>query len=71
MLNTQGLKGVMVRNGDTQETLAAALGLSLSRLNAKINMREGADFTLSEVIAIVNRYSLHNSEIEEIFFAHE
>lgn len=60
---------VMVKNQDTQGTLAKAMGLSLSRLNAKINERGGAAFTQSEIAFIIQRYSLTNDEAMEIFFA--
>ncbi len=69
MLNKALLKSVMTRYGDTQENLAMALGLSLSRLNAKINERDGAEFTLTEIRTIVERYSISIEEVQDIFFA--
>lgn len=39
MLDKALLRSKMVAYEDTQRTLAAALGISLSRLNAKINER--------------------------------
>lgn len=39
----------MRKHDETQATLAKKLGLSLSRLNAKINNTNGADFTRPEI----------------------
>jgi hypothetical protein len=55
--------------GDRQEDLAKALGLSLSRLNAKINETDGAEFTQSEITAIKFRYHLTAEEVDAMFFA--
>lgn len=59
----------MAKFGDTQETLAKALGLSLSRLNAKINERDGASFNQNEMSVIISRYSLTQNDAMSIFFA--
>lgn len=53
--------------GDTQAILAEALGISLSRLNAKINETDGAEFTQSEIIFIKVRYHLTAEEADAIF----
>ena len=69
-----------VRNGDLlkrhiafndrkQATLAEALGISLSRLNAKINNSSGAEFNPAEVAFIRNRYGLSDAETDEIFYS--
>ena len=55
--------------GDRQEDLANALGISLSRTNAKINETDGAEFTLSEMRIIKFRYHLTAEEVDAIFFA--
>lgn len=62
------LMSVMTRNGDTQETLASAMGISLSRFNAKINERDGAAFNQSEMQFIIERYNLTADEAMQIFF---
>lgn len=62
------LKSKMVEFGDTQATLAAAIGISLSRLNAKINGTEGAEFSLGEVRSIQKRYHLDAQQTSDIFF---
>lgn len=67
-MNKASLKGFMALNGDTQETLASALGMSLSRFNAKINERDGAEFTQSEICAMVNRYQMTPEEAAATFF---
>lgn len=54
--------------GDTQEMIADAIGISVQRLNAKINQTGGAEFTMSEIRAIKIRYNLTAEEVDEIFF---
>ena len=56
----------MVKYGDTQETLANAMNISLSRLNAKINCN-GAEFTQNEILFIKQRYNLSASDVDAIF----
>ena len=55
--------------GDTQEVLAKELGISLSRLNAKINETDGAEFKQNEIRFFRNRWNLTPEEVDQIFFA--
>lgn len=68
-MNKRELLSVMVKYGDTQGSLANAMGLSLTRFNAKINERGNAAFTQSEMAFIIERYSLCDSEAMKIFFS--
>lgn len=68
-MNKASLKAAMVEYGDTQETLASAMGISLSRLNAKINERNGATFTQSEMRFIISRYQFDEARAMRVFFA--
>lgn len=68
-MNTALLKSVMVRFGDTQSDLANVLNLSLSRTNAKLHERNGAEFTQKEIAVIIRRYNLTPAEYTAIFFA--
>lgn len=61
------LRSIMIKNGDTQAALAEAMGISLSRLNAKIN-NNGAEFKQAEILFIKKRYKLTAKEVNEIFF---
>ena len=54
--------------GDTQAILAEALGMSLSRLNAKINEINGAQFRMSEIKFFRDRWHLTPEEVDQIFF---
>ena len=54
--------------GDTQQILAEAMNMSLSRLNAKINETDGAEFTQSEITFIKIRYHLTAEDVDLIFF---
>ncbi len=61
------LRSFMVRFSDTQESLANAMNISLSRLNAKINSN-GAEFTQKEILFIKERYNLSAADVDAIFF---
>lgn len=58
----------LAKHGDTQTSLSDAMGVSLSRLNAKINNKPGADFTQPEMEFIAVRYGLTAKKIQDIFF---
>lgn len=68
MNNSRMLKGIITMNDGSQSVLAEAMGLSLSRLNAKINETD-AEFTQSEIAFIRDRYRLSKSQVCDIFFA--
>lgn len=68
-MNSALLKSYIVRYDHTQGRLADAMGLSLSRLNAKINGTGGADFSQTEIAFIKERYHLSNRDVISIFFA--
>lgn len=67
-MNKNLLNSFMARFGDTQKTLDA-MGISLSRLNAKINETGGAEFVQSEMDFIATRYQLSADDVVNIFFA--
>lgn len=69
-MNKQLLKGLIIANDGNQSTLAEAMGISLSRLNAKIN-ETGAEFSQSEIAFIRDRYKLNKSQVVDIFFSHD
>lgn len=62
------LKARMKEHGDTQATLSKAIGLSLSRFNAKLNRTGGAEFDVAEIRAIKRLYGLSPEEVDNIFF---
>lgn len=57
----------MKAHGDTQESLADALGISRTRLTAKIN--GVSDFRQLEMLFIKKRYDLTADEVDDIFFS--
>lgn len=65
-MNKDLLRSHMVKNHDTQQTLAEALGISLSCLNAKINSTR-SEFRQSEILEIKNRYRLTGDDVADIF----
>lgn len=67
-MNKNLLKSHMASKGDTQAVLAKEMGLSLSRLNAKINGTSSAEFTQTEIAFIASRYKLSPKELEAVFF---
>lgn len=68
-MNKRKLNAVMQLHGESQQTLAEYLQMSLSRLNAKINEYRGAQFRQNEIAAIQEHYNLSAEEVNEIFFA--
>ena len=54
--------------GDVYLDLAQYLGLSLSRLTAKINETSGAEFNQGEIRKIREKYNLSNEDVIQIFF---
>lgn len=67
-MNKNLLNSVMAKFGDNQSKLAKLLGISLSRVNAKIN-ENNAQFTQSEIAEIRRHYHLSPDDVMEIFFA--
>ena len=65
MTDKKEFRAEMVRFGDRQEDLAAALGMSTVTLSAKINGER--DFTQGEITLIAMRYSLTAEAIMRIF----
>ena len=65
-MNSNLLKSVIVKHGDTQEKLAEAMGLSVSALNLRINGH--IEFRRNEINYIKQRYDLTPAEVDEIFF---
>lgn len=67
-MNKDKLLAAIKAFGERQEDLADAIGLSRTRLSAKIHSRNNASFTQPEIAAIKKRYSLSDVEVNEIFF---
>ena len=65
-MNKQLLKAKIAEHGDTQAKLAAAIGISASNLNDKINGK--VSFRQNEIASIRNRYGLSAQEVDLIFF---
>lgn len=63
------LRAWMARNGDTNQTLARALGISAPSFSKKINAVH--DFRQTEIQKIINRYNLSAAAVERIFFDNE
>ena len=68
-MNKKEFEAIMKRNGDTQQKLAEAIGISRITLNNKINERKGAVFTAPEIAIIKKRYSMRPEDVELIFFS--
>ena len=67
-MNKRRLKSLMALHGDTGSTLAKVLGISETRFSAKLNERNGAEFTKTEIGEIICRYKLSPDDVTEIFF---
>ena len=68
MMNEKLLKSFMAKYGDTQQSLADALGISRSRINSKIKGK-GASFRQNEIWAIKKRYHMSADDVDAVFFA--
>ncbi len=68
-MNKRLFESKMKIYGDTNATLAKAIGISPQRLSAKKNGTNNADFNRLEIDKIKQRYSLTIEEINSIFFA--
>ena len=69
MNNILLFKSYMVKNGDTQATLAEAIGLPQSAISTRINGK--ILFRQDEINSIRKRWDLSDSETVDIFFADE
>ena len=67
-MNKALLESKMKLFGDNQSKLADALGISLTRFNAKLNATNGAEFTQGEIQKVKDRYNLTGEEVDAIFF---
>ena len=68
-MKTSLLLSIVKMHGDTQEDLAVAIGISRTRLSAKLHERNGASFTQPEIAAIKKRYSMSDETLNEVFFS--
>lgn len=69
-MNKRKLESLMTLHGDTQVSLAKAMGIHFTTLNAKINQR-GAEFNQSEISFMIDRYRMSKADIIECFFTPE
>lgn len=67
-MNKRELESVMKKYGDTQSSLAKAIGISRGSLNSKINETKKAVFNQPEMAVIKKRYRLNSTDFERIFF---
>ncbi|MGN1004075.1 MAG: hypothetical protein ACI4O5_04490 [Oscillospiraceae bacterium] len=68
-MNVNLLKGKIKERALTQEDVAEKMGVSLSRFNAKLNERGGAEFSLGELQALKSILALTSRQVDQIFFA--
>ena len=66
-MNRALLRSLMALHGDTNKTLAEALGITEQSLSAKAN-ENGTEFKQGEITKIKDRYKLTAAEIDAIFF---
>ena len=59
----------MKKHGDRQSDLAKYIDISPQRFSAKINEKDGAEFTKGEIGRIKKKYNLSAKRVDEIFFA--
>lgn len=69
-MNKKKLRILLLENDDNQGKLAEYLGISQQTLSKKINEKEGAEFSQTEIKLIKEKYNMSAEEVDEIFFAH-
>lgn len=69
MFNKDFFLELIKNGGDSQQTLAKALGLHTSTLNRKINGK--LEFMVPEMLFICKRYQLSNPVRTTLFFYNE
>lgn len=62
------LRSLMYLNGDSQRELAKFLGLTEQTVSAKINEKNGSEFTQGEITMMKDRYHLTPEDVDAIFF---
>ena len=67
-MNKKMLESKMKLFGDTNFSLAKAIGISPQSLSAKKNGTNGKEFTQSEIKKIKGRYLLTAEDTDDIFF---
>ena len=68
-MNANLIKAKMAELGLTQTETAAAIGISVSRFNAKLNGTRGAEFSLPDIIALKKVLTLDAQQIDDIFLS--
>lgn len=68
-MNRNMLVSFMKLHGDNQSDLAEYLGISLQRCNAKINQTNGAEFDMTEIGKIKQKYNMTAEQVDMTFFA--
>lgn len=69
-MNKEKLRSIIVLNGENQNVLSLFMGITPQSFSGKINERNGAEFTQSEIKLIKDRYNLTAEEVDEIFFSY-
>lgn len=67
-MNPNKLRAVMALHGDNGNILSKVLEISPQAFSAKLNGRNGREFTQSEIQAIKERYNLTAEDVDDIFF---
>ena len=67
-MNPNKLRSLMVLHGETAKALSEAMGIAPQTFSAKLNARDGAEFTQSEIAFIKERYELSAQDVDDIFF---
>lgn len=67
-MNKNEFVSVMKKHGDNQSDVAAFIGISLQRFNAKLNETDGAEFTQGEIQKVKEKYNLDGDQVDAIFF---
>lgn len=64
-MNKRAFRAKMIYNGDTYESIAEALNISVGSVGNKVNGR--FPFTQDEIATLKERWNLTPQEVDEIF----
>lgn len=70
-MNKKLLQSFMVKNGDSGIILSKKMNISQQTFSAKINEKNGKEFTKSEINFMIERYNLKPNDVIDIFFKRE
>jgi len=67
-MNKRKLESIMKLRGFNGADMASFLGIARNTFSVKVNEKNGAEFTQTEISILKNKLNLSIEEVDEIFF---